>query len=49
VNPGIESTFMFVAARRYSHSPNEVADMSNAERAVDVLCQAIADMDNWDE
>lgn len=49
VNPAIESTFMFVAARRYSHSPNEVADLSNAERAVDVLCQAIADMDNWDE
>ena len=49
VNPAIESTFMFVAARRYSHSPNEVADLSNAERAVDVLCQAITDMDSWDE
>ena len=49
VNPDIESTFMFVAARRYSHSPTEVADLSNAERAVDVLHQAIADMDSWDE
>jgi len=39
---------MFVAARRYSHSPTEVADLSNAERAVEVLCQAIADMDSWD-
>jgi len=49
VNPEIESTFMFVAARRYSHSPLEVADLSNAERAVDVLRQAIADMDRWDQ
>ncbi|MBL7125661.1 MAG: M20/M25/M40 family metallo-hydrolase [Dehalococcoidales bacterium] len=48
VNPEIESTFMFVAARRYSHSPIEVADLSNAARAVDVLSQAIADMDRWD-
>lgn len=47
-NPEMESTLMFVA-RRYGHSPNEVADLSNAERAVDVLCQAIADMDSWDE
>jgi len=47
-NPGVESTFMFVAARRYSHSPTEVADMTNAERAVDVLCQALAEMDSWD-
>ncbi|NQT05497.1 MAG: M20/M25/M40 family metallo-hydrolase [Dehalococcoidia bacterium] len=49
VNPDIESTFMFVAARRYSHSPTEVADLSNAERAVDVLYQAIADMGSWNE
>ncbi len=49
VNPDIESTFMFVSARRYSHSPTEVADLSNAERAVDVLQQAIADMDSWDK
>ncbi len=49
VNPDIESTFMFVAARRYSHSPTEVADLNNAERAVAVLHQAIADMDNWGE
>lgn len=48
VNPEIDSTFMLVA-RRYSHSPNEVADLSNAERAVDVLCQMIADSDKWDE
>jgi putative aminopeptidase FrvX len=48
VNPEVESTFMFVAARRYSHSPTEVADLSNAGRAVDVLCQAITDMDSWD-
>ncbi|MEE9366343.1 MAG: M20/M25/M40 family metallo-hydrolase [Dehalococcoidales bacterium] len=48
VNPEVESTFMYVAARRYSHSPTEVADLSNAERAVEVLCQAIADMDSWD-
>ena len=47
-NPDIESTFMFVAARRYSHSPTEVADLSNAGRAVEVLHQAIADMDSWD-
>ena len=33
VNPQMDSTFMFVAARRYSHSPIEVADMKNAERA----------------
>jgi putative aminopeptidase FrvX len=49
VNPEVESTFMFVAARRYSHSPTEVADLSNAARAVDVLCQAITDMDSWDK
>ena len=48
INPEIDSTFMLVA-RRYSHSPNEVADLSNAERAVDVLCQMIADSDKWDE
>ncbi len=48
VNPEVESTFMYVAARRYSHSPTEVADLSNAERSVEVLCQAIADMDSWD-
>jgi len=48
VNPNIESTFMFVA-RRYTHSPYEVADMTNAERAVAVLCQAIATLDEWDE
>jgi len=48
VNPQMDSTFMFVAARRYSHSPIEVADMKNAERAVDVLCQAITDMNSWD-
>ena len=48
VNPEVESTFMYVAARRYSHSPTEVADLSNAERAVDVLYQAITDMDSWD-
>ena len=47
-NPGMESTLMFVA-RRYGHSPNEVADLSNAGRAVDVLTQAMADMDNWEE
>ena len=48
INPEIDSTFMLVA-RRYSHSPNEVADLSNAERAVAVLCQMIADSDKWDE
>ncbi len=48
VNPEIDSTFMFVT-RRYSHSLTEVADMTNAERAVNVLCQTIADMDSWDE
>jgi endoglucanase len=48
MNPDIDSTFMFVAARRYSHSPTEVADLSNAERAVEVLCQAIADIDSWE-
>jgi len=48
VNPEIDSTFMFVT-RRYSHSLTEVADMTNAERAVNVLYQAIADMDSWDE
>jgi len=47
-NPEMDSTIMSVA-RRYCHSPSEVADMSNAERAVDVLCQAIADMGHWDE
>lgn len=48
VNPEMDSTFMFVA-RRYTHSLTEVADMTNAERAMNVLCQAIADMDSWDE
>ena len=47
VNPEMDSTIMLVA-RRYGHSPNEVVDLNNAERAVDVLQQAIADMDNWD-
>ena len=46
-NPEMESTLMFVA-RRYGHSPYEVADLSNAERSVEVLCQAIAEMDSWD-
>jgi len=46
-NPEMESTLMF-AARRYGHSPNEVADLSNAERAVEVLCQAITDMNSWE-
>jgi endoglucanase len=47
VNPEMDSTIMLVA-RRYGHSPNEVVELSNAEHAVDVLQQAIADMDNWD-
>ena len=47
-NPEMDSTMMLVA-RRYGHSPNEVVDLSNAERAVDVLCQAITDLDSWDE
>ncbi len=47
-NPEMESTFMFVA-RRYGHSPCEVADLSNAERSVEVLCRAVADMESWDE
>ncbi|MAG14382.1 MAG: hypothetical protein CL874_00635 [Dehalococcoidales bacterium] len=38
-----------LVARRYSHSPDEVADLSNAERAADVLGQAITDLDQWDE
>ena len=49
VNPDIESTFMFVAARRDSHSPTEVADLRNAENAIAVLDQAIADMGSWSE
>jgi len=48
INPEMDSTFMFVA-RRYSHSLTEVADMTNAERAVNVLCQAITELDKWDE
>ena len=48
LNPEMDSTIMLVA-RRYSHSPNEVADLSNAERAADVLDQAITDLDQWDE
>jgi hypothetical protein len=36
-----------LVARRYGHSPNEVVDLINAEHAVDVLQQAITDMDNW--
>ena len=47
-NPRMEATFMFVA-RRYTHSINKVADMTNAERAVDVLCQVITEMDSWEE
>ena len=48
VNPEIDSTLMFIA-RRYSHSPQEIVDIRNAEHAVDVLCQAITDLDSWDE
>jgi hypothetical protein len=44
----MDSTFLFVA-RRYSHSLTEVADMTNADRAVNVLCQAITEMDKWNE
>lgn len=47
-NPEMDSTFMFVA-RRYTHSLTEVADMTNAERAVNILCRAITEMDKWDE
>ena len=47
-NPRMEATFMFVA-RSYTHSINEVADMANAERAVNVLHQAIAEMAGWDD
>jgi putative aminopeptidase len=47
LNPNIESSWMFLA-RRYSHSPQEVSDITNAERAVSVLCQAITDLDEWD-
>ena len=48
VNPETDSTLMFIA-RRYSHSPQEIVDISNAEHAVDILCQAITDLDSWDE
>ncbi len=48
VNPEIDSTLMFIA-RRYSHSPQEVIDISNAENAVDILCQAVTDLNSWDE
>jgi len=44
----MDSTFMFVA-RRYTHSLTEVADMTNAERSVNVLYQAIDEMDRWEE
>lgn len=48
INPAMAST-TFMVARRYSHSPNEVVDLTNAERAVDILCQVITDSDNWEE
>jgi len=48
INPEMDSTIMLVT-RRYSHSPNEVADLSNAERGVAVICQAITDSDKWDD
>ena len=48
VNPETDSTLMFIA-RRYSHSPQEIVDISNAEHAVDILHQAITDLDSWDE
>jgi len=48
VNPETDSTLMFIA-RRYSHSPQEIVDISNAEHAVDILCQAITVLDSWNE
>lgn len=48
VNPEMDSIYLLMA-RRYSHSPNEVVDINTAEHAVTVLCQAIADLDNWNE
>lgn len=48
VNPAMDSIYLLMA-RRYSHSPNEVVDITTAEHAVDVLCQAITDLDKWDK
>lgn len=48
VNPEMDSIYLLMA-RRYSHSPYEILDMNTAEHAVKVLCQAIADLDKWDD
>jgi endoglucanase len=48
VNPEIDYIYLLIP-RRYSHSPIEVVDTRHAERGVEVLCQAIADLDGWDE
>jgi len=48
VSPETDSTLMFIA-RRYSHSPQEIVDIKNAENAVDILCQAITNLDSWDK
>jgi len=47
VNPEVQSTLLYIA-RRYSHSPHEVVDLNNAERAVSLLCEVITDSDRWD-
>jgi len=47
-NPEIENSHLMMG-RRYSHSPHEVIDVNTGERAVNVLCQAIADSDKWED
>jgi endoglucanase len=48
VSPETESTLLFIA-RRYSHSPQEVVDVRNMKNAVDILHQAIRELDSWEE
>jgi len=48
VNPEVESTHLMLP-RRYSHSPHEVVDLNNGQHAVNILCQLIADSDNWED
>jgi endoglucanase len=48
VDPEMDSIYLLMA-RRYSHSPYEILDVNTAEQSVEVLRQAIAELNGWDE
>lgn len=48
VDPEADSIYLLMA-RRYSHSPYEILDVNTAQQSVDVLLEAIAVTDGWDE